>query len=543
MVMEKTATRVGLLTRIGFKRDRLRLLVWILVMAGLMIAVAVKFVDIYGTRSEIDAIMGTLKSPAIVAMFGAYTLKGPVTTAQVFANEMVVFMALMQVIMNLSLAVHATRDEEDHGLTELVRAHAVGPLAPLLAAISELTIVNLGLGLLYAVGLNLANMPGSTTTGDWLIGLGLAATGWLFGLMALVTAQLADHAASATGMAYTLFGLSYLARMLTDVQNPKFTWWSPLGWIEKMSPYQDPNWVPVLLMVLTGIILAGLAMGIARHRDIGAGAIATRPGRRTASAFLRGPLSLLWRRQRNVLIGWFFGVLILGISYGTVFNTIGDILKTNPTMQQVFGRAMVHSANHNLLVSFTALLAIVMAAVAIIPGLQLILKLYTDETRGWLEGLYALPVSRTRLLATYGGLGLVTSTLIFGSGLAGLVLTGNASLTHATDGITAFEFWQGFWSQLPTIWLFLALGILLIGWWPRGRSAVWLYLAYGFISQYMGNLLHLPKWAKQLTPFGWMKAVPTHNVDWAIFGLALAITVVLLLAGWWRYTRRDLHLR
>lgn len=536
-------TRAALLTRIGFKRDRFRLLIWVVVLAGLMSAVAVKFVDIYGTPQEINAIVGTLKSPAIVAMFGAFTFTGTVTTAEVFANEMLVFMALMQVIMNLALSVHATRDEEDRGLTELVRAHAVGPLAPLTAAINELTLVNFGLGILYAVGLDLASMPGATVSGNWLIGLGLAATGWLFGMLGLVTSQLADHAASATGMAYALFGLSYLVRMITDVQRPRLTWWSPLGWIEKLTPYQTPNWRPLLLMLLTGLVLAEVALLIAQRRDIGAGAIATRPGRRTASAWLRGPLSLLWRRQRTILLGWLVGVIVLGAAYGTVFNTIGDILKTNPTMQQVFGGAMVHAANHHLLVGFSSLLTVVLAAIAVIPGLQLVLKLYTDETSGWLESLYARPVSRTRLLLTYSGLGLLTSTTLFLGGWAGLVLTGNASLTHAKDGITAFEFWQGFWGQLPVIWLFVVLGILLVGWWPRGRVAVWLYLAYGFLSQYMGNLLHLPHWAKQLTPFGWIKAVPEHAVDWPTFAGLLALAAVLALLGWWRYTRRDLQLR
>ncbi|GEO69479.1 ABC transporter permease [Levilactobacillus acidifarinae] len=536
-----TRTGTGALTRLGLRRDRFRLLIWILILVGLMAAVAAKFVDIYGTKAEIAGIVQTLKSPAIVAMFGPFQLGKNATTAQIFANEMLLFMALIQVVMNLGLAVHATRYEEDQGLTELLRAHAIGPQAQLMAAASELTLVNLGIGILYALGLDLAQMPGATTAGNWLIGLGLAAIGWLFGMLALLLAQLADHAASATGMAYALFGLSYLVRMITDVQQPRLTWWSPLGWVEKLSPYHRPNWLPVGLMLLTGLILINLAIWVVQHRDLGAGAIATHPGRRTASPLLRGPLTLLWRRQHNVFIGWFLGVIVLGMAYGTVFNTIGDILKTNPTMQQVFGKAVVHSANHSLLLNFSALLTVVMAAVAIIPGLQLIFKLYGDETHGWLEALYARPLSRTRLFLSYIGPAGLLSTVIFLGGWGGLVLTGNASLTHAADGITTFEFWQGFWGQLPVIWLFLALGVLLVGTWPRGRSLAWLYLAYGFISQYLGNLLQLPKWAKQLSPFGWLPSVPVHQVEWTTFSWEVSLAVLLGLIGWWGYTHRDLQ--
>ncbi|MDT7013523.1 ABC transporter permease [Levilactobacillus namurensis] len=538
-----TTTHLGLLTRIAFKRDRARLLIWLLVLVGLMTAVAVKFNDLYGTPAEITAIMGTLKSPAIVAMFGAYPASGTPTTAEVFANEMLVFMAIMQIIMNLGLAVHATRGEEDSGLTELVRAHAVGPQVPVLATLIELAVVNLASGMLYALGLNLAGMSGATATGNWLIGLGLAAIGWLFGTLALVTAQLADHAASATGTAYVLFGLSYLVRMLTDVQDPRLTWWSPLGWIEKLTPYHHPNALPLGLMLLTGVVLANSALAIASRRDIGAGVLATRPGRRTASAVLRGPWTLLWRRHYRVLLGWLLGIAILGAAYGTVFNTIGDILKTNTTLQQVFGPAMVHAANHRLLVNFTALLTVILSAVAIIPGLQLVLSLYTDETTGWLEGLYARSVSRSYLLFSYLGTALIASTLIYGISLGSLILTGNASLTHTADGLTTFEFWQGFWGQLPVIWLFLALGAFAVGGWPRGRVLLWGYLALGFISQYLGGLLDLPQWVHRFTPFGWMPTVPEHTVDWHVFGTLSVLALVSVLVGWWRYTRRDLQLR
>src|SRR5699024_5071755 len=136
-------------------------------------------------------------------------------------------------------------------------------------------------------------MHGITTAGNWAVALGLAAVSLVFGLLGLVTAQLADHSASATGLAYLLFGLTYIVRMVTDIQNPDYTWWSPLGWVEKISPYYHPNWLPILLALITGLVLFGLAALINLHRDLNAGAIATKPGRRTASNFLRGPASLL----------------------------------------------------------------------------------------------------------------------------------------------------------------------------------------------------------------------------------------------------------
>jgi len=312
--------RTGQLTRLNFRRDRFRILMWLILLAALMASVAWKFEGIYGTPSEINAIKGTLASPGIVAMFGAFSFTGKVTTAEIFANEMLLFMALIQVVMNIALSVHATRAEEDLGITELVRAHAVGTLSPLAAATFELVVVNGALGILYSVGLSAANMPGASTEGNWLIGLGLATTGLLFGILGLLTAQLADHSASATGLAYTLFGISYLARMITDVQHPKLTWWSPLGWVEKLAPYNDPHWSPIWLSLGLAVILLIFAFMANNRRDLGAGALTTRPGRREASAFLRGPATLVWRRQRNVIIAWIVAVIIFGVAYGTVIR-------------------------------------------------------------------------------------------------------------------------------------------------------------------------------------------------------------------------------
>jgi len=244
-----------------------------------------------------------------------------------------------------------------------------------------------------------------------------------------------------------------------------------------------------------------------------------------------------------VIIAWLLAVMIFGIAYGTVFNTIGDILKTNPTMQQVFGSTMVHEANHQVLLSFTSLLAIVMAAVATIPGMQLILKLHTDETRGWLEALYARPLSRTTLLFSHLGMAYLTSTLAYIGGLGGIVVMGDASLTHVQDGISATEFWHGVAAQLPEIWVFLAISTLLVGCWPRLKTLSWAYLALGFISVYMGSLLKLPGWVKQLTPAGWMLRVPLHAMNWTTFSWMTGLAIVLIISGWVGYRRRDLQMR
>ena len=296
--------RTGLLIRLNLKRDWTKILIWTVTLAVLLTAIAAKFDGIYSTQKAIDSIVTTLKTPAMVSLFGAFTAKAPYTTAKIFATEMVVFMAIIMVIMNIMLAVSTTRGEEDDGLLELVRAHAVGRLAPLSAGVAELTGLNLILGVLYGLGLQLSGMPGADEAGNWLIGFGLAAMGWLFGMLTLLVAQLADNASETTMLSYAIFGVMYIARMSTDVSDPRQTWWIPFGWIEKMSIYQKNDWRPLLLMFLFGLICAALAATLNWRRDLGAGFLATRQGRRTASPFLAGPATLLWRESRTVLLAW-----------------------------------------------------------------------------------------------------------------------------------------------------------------------------------------------------------------------------------------------
>lgn len=540
--MTSRFARTGRLTGLALRRDRFRILIWVLILAGLMVGVAFKFTDIFGTQHEIAAIKDTLKSPAMVALLGAFKFKNDPSTAQIFSTEMVVFMAITQIVMNLMLGIHATRGEEDQGITELVRSRAVGQLAPLSAAALELVLVNALIAILYGVGLGFSNMHGITVAGNWAVALGLAAVSLVFGLLGLVTAQLADHSASATGLAYMIFGLTYIVRMITDIQNPDYTWWSPLGWVEKISPYYHPNWLPLLLSLVTAFILFVLAAVINLQRDLNAGALATRPGRRTASSFLRGPASLLWRREHNVIIGWIIGLAVLAMTYGSIYNSVGNMLKTNPTMQQVFGSNVLHEASHAMLVSFTSTLVILMAALAAIPGIQIIYKLYSDETNGWLESLYARPLSRTHLFFSYICTGLFSSLVAFGVAISSLILVGNATLRHPHDGLTTFEFWQSIWGQLPAVLVFIGIAAAIIGWWPKIRSLNWIYLGIGFISIYMGGMLKLPAWAQHLSPLGWMNKVPTHSVEWTNFSWMLALAVGLILLGWWGYQRRDLHM-
>lgn len=529
--------RTGLLIRLNLKRDWTKILIWTVTLAGLLTAIAAKFDGIYSTSKAIDSIVKTLKSPAMVSLFGAFTAKPPYTTAKIFATEMVVFMAIVMVIMNIMLAVATTRGEEDDGLLELVRAHAVGRLAPLTAGIVELTGLNFVLGILYGAGLQVSGMPGADTAGNWLIGFGLAAMGWLFGMLTLLIAQLADNAGETTMLSYAIFGVMYIARMSTDVSDPQTTWWIPFGWIEKLSIYQNNDWLPIFWMLLFGLVCAGLAATLNWRRDIGAGFIATRQGRRTASPFLAGPTTLLWRESRTALLAWTIGNLVLGAAYGSIFNTIGDLAKSNPMIKQLLGTSALAAANRVIVKNFIAILAIVIVVVALIPAVQTMLKLVSDENKGYLHQLYATATSRWHVWASYTGFALAEALLVYLAGLVGMYVTG---LTVMTDPIKWGTYWQVWLAYVPAMLVMVAAASLLAGWLPKWRYLAWFWVLYGFFSLYLGSLIKLPTWAKKVTPLGFVNKVPLKAIDWSTSWWLLGITVLILVIASIGYRRRDL---
>ncbi|WP_283679726.1 permease [Lentilactobacillus sp. Marseille-Q4993] len=538
--MTNLFAKTGFLARFYFKKDRNKLIIWAVVLLMLMVSIAYKFGDLYGSQKQIQAIMPTLRSKSMVSLFGTlgYPASLHIQTANVFAQEMVIFMAIITVIMNFGLAVSGSRGQEDNGVIEMIRAKMVGKIAPLAASAIEIIIINLILGVLYGAGIQAANMAESDTNGDWLLGLSMAAVGIMFGVFGLLMAQIADHSNNAMILSYFGFAIAYVVRMATDVTNPDYTWWSPIGWLEKTSPYHGNNWLPVVWMIVLTIILLGLTFYLNLHRDLGSGIISSRPGRQRASATLMGPVTLLMRLERTTIIAWILGSLMLGASYGSIYNSIGDILKTNPTMQQVFGKAAVDSANQGLVLNFSATIAIVIAVVATIPAIQIMLKLKSDESKGWLELINSKPVSRIKMVCSYSAVAMVTGIITWLVGIGTLFLVGNSTL-KSSQQIDGAKILATIWTYIPAILVMMAIAMLIIGWLPRFASFVWLYTAAGFVIMYMGGLLKLPDWTKNVIPFGWVNKVPVKNIDWSVFTWMLVLFVGLMIIGWIGYRKRD----
>ena len=324
--MGHSGTKTSYLLKANLKQNRIKHVIWLVLLVGLFAAAAMEFHVLFGTQEDINAIVETLKTPAMVSLFGEFSAEKSYTTATVFAHEMLVFLAMFMVFMNISLAISNTRTEEDSGLLEMVRSRTVGRLAPIYATILEILLINGSMGSLYVISLFVADLNGATIQGNFLMGIGLASCGMMFGFISLLMAQLANNSRSASFMSYGLYGFFYIIRMITDVTDPRWTWLSPVGWIQKTAIYTHDHWLPIALMIGLGLICLLIAVKIVERRDIGSGILAARNGKPKAGKLLSSPLGLVLTIERNSIIGWVFGGVILGAAYGSVFSTIGDII-------------------------------------------------------------------------------------------------------------------------------------------------------------------------------------------------------------------------
>lgn len=535
--MGHSGTKTSYLLKANLKQNRIKHVIWLVLLVGLFAAAAMEFHVLFGTQEDINAIVETLKTPAMVSLFGEFSAEKSYTTATVFAHEMLVFLAMFMVFMNISLAISNTRTEEDSGLLEMVRSRTVGRLAPIYATILEILLINGSMGSLYVISLFVADLNGATIQGNFLMGIGLASCGMMFGFISLLMAQLANNSRCASFMSYGLYGFFYIIRMITDVTDPRWTWLSPVGWIQKTAIYTHDHWLPIALMIGLGLICLLIAVKIVERRDIGSGILAARNGKPKAGKLLSSPLGLVLTIERNSIIGWVFGGVILGAAYGSVFSTIGDIIGSNPTYRKILGVTQINAANRELILNYLNMLALFFVAIAAISGILIIFRLKSDDKKGYLEILHSKSISKTRLALSYFGVGTFVSILVFTGTLAGAFFIGNGMMD---DPLAIKYFWQVPLGFLPATLFFVGIAIFFTGAFPKLTNILWLYLAASVLVKMLGPLLNLSDDVANISPFGWVGKVPTENADNTVVIFLTAAFLVLTVLGILGYNKRDL---
>jgi ABC-2 type transport system permease protein len=519
-------TGTGLLVRLGLRRDRRQLLVWVLALGLLSIYTVVALDRLYPTAADRAARAAVVDTPAGIIFSGPGFGTDAYTLGAMTANEMGLTIMIAMAIMSILLVVRHTRAEEEDGRAELLLAGSIGRQAPLTTAVALMMLADVAVATLIGLGLI---GTGLEVVDSLVFVAGLALTGMVFGGVAAVTAQLFEHGRAASGAALAVLGVTAVARGIGDMLEDGgswLSWLSPIAWAQQTRPFVELRWWPLLLSValIAGLVELGFALN--GRRDFAAGAVAPRRGPARAPAWLTAPGMLFARLQRGTVIGWAVALLVLGGTFGSLAREAASMIADNPAIAAAFG-----GAEGSFVDAFLSVSALYLAFGSAAFAVASVLRLRAEETSGRAELLLAHPLDRRRFLGS--GLlvtGLATLLLLLVGGLGG----GLAAAASLGDGAYV---WSGVTAALahaPAVLVIAGLAAMLVGLVPQWSMLAWLVLAWSLITGMFGPLLELPEWALKLGPFGWDPAVPAEEPAAApLIGLVLtaAVLVSIALAG------------
>ncbi len=524
-------TGAGMLLRHFLRRDRWMLLAWSLGITLLYWSQAVSVKGLYATQAEFDrAAVAMEANTAFIAMTGparALNTVGGQVTWQATA-----FGAITIGLMSMFLVVRHTRAEEESGRDEMLRSAAVGRRATTGATVLVALVANVLTGTL--VTLSLVTFP-LAAPDSLALGIGLAAVGMVFAGVALLAAQLTSSPRAAYGVTGAVIGAAYVLRAIGDVGSPALTWLSPIGWYQGMHAFSGVRWWPLALLVLAaGAVIAAAGWTFGR-RDHGAGVLAARPGPVRASGVLGTPLGLAWRLQRGSLIGWSLGLLLTGLSYGSLGTDIGDLLGDSETTQDMFVRG-----GADLVEGFYATSIVMLALMSCGYAVSAALRPRHDESAGLAEILLATGLSRRRYLLAQVVLTVAGSAIVVIA--AGLGLGVGYALTTG-DGSAVGTYLLAMLPYLAPVLVLSAVARLLFGVHARAALLAWVGLLFAVVVLLFGQVLQIPEWLQAVSPFHHLALVPAEDFRWSPFLALLVVAAILSGAGQVLFRRRDIEVR
>jgi ABC-2 type transport system permease protein len=521
------------LVRLALRRDRVRLTIWVVALVGVVAVFVGAIGDLYpdvASRRQLGASVAA--NPAFGALLGP--LLDPLSVGGLLAWRMSFLPMALVPLLALQTVSRHTRAEEEAGRLELVGSTVVGHRAPLTAALIVAIGASVAIGALVAVSLV---AQGEELAGSVALGAVYAGSGAMFAAVAAVTAQLTETGRAANGLAGAVLGVAFLVRGVADAAGETgptwLRWLSPTGWTTEVRPFAGERWWVLGLMVAFVVVAVAVAYVLVERRDLGSGLLPTRLGPAEAAPAFASPLALAWRLQRGTLVWWSVGLFVTGMVYGSVAESVDDLLDTIPgaaDMLERLGGAEV------LVDAFIAATMGILALIVAVYTVSALLRVRSEETGVRAEPLLATRVTRSRWLAGH--------VLIAVAGTAWLMAVAGAGEGFA-HGLRVGDLGQAprlagaGLAQVPAILVLAGIAVALFGWLPRLVTVTWGALVVFLLLGQLGPVLQLDQWALNLSPFTHAPQVPADELTAAPIVALLAVGGALVLAGFVGFRRRD----
>lgn len=531
-------TGTGALVRLNLRLDRIRLLVWTVTILLCVWGSVIALDEAFPTQESLDARAALLGNPATIMMTGPAFPMEHYTFGAMLANELGLYLFIAVAIMAILLAVRHTRAEEETGRLELVRSLPVGRFAPPTAAIVTVAIASILAGAATTLGLLLPGVDGLGVLDAVAFGVATALTGLVFAGIATLFAQLTESARSATGLSMASLATAFLVRGVGDVidnQGSWLSWLSPLAWAQQTRLFVDLRWWPLLVSITATAALFAVAVAFARRRDMGAGLRPTRPGPATAPDGLGTPVGLAWRLLRGGVLAWALGAFFFAVAMGSLSGELDDMLAANPQLAE-----WIALAGTDLTGEFASIILTYVLVAPLVTAVSGVLRLKAEEESGRAEQLLVAGNTRTAYLGGWlvtVALQTVALTLLSGLGVGLGVWAGTGEPERVGELVLAAVVF------LPAIALVATFAVVLYGALPRFTGLAWLLVVWILLVLFLGELLGLPDWARNVSPFTHTPLLPGADLTASPLLVTAGIALVLLVLGVVGFRSRDVASR
>ncbi len=463
------------------------------------------------------------------------------TVAGYTAYKTMASLVILGAIWGLLIATRLLRGEEDAGRWELFLS---GQTTRGRAALQAAAGLGVGIVALWVPTAVIAAAGGGSSG----VGIGLGASLFfatavvaaaaMFMAVGMLAGQLAATRHDANLIGAGVLAASYLVKMAAD-SDPGLAWlrWaSPLGWIEELRPLTGSMplaFVPIAALVL---VLVSVSVRIARNRDLGSSAFASRDAPKPRTLLLGSQGGLTLRLTRPAVVAWLGALAVTGLIFGLVAQSAGTALRGSPGLERVIERLGGTTSGAASYLGFVFVIAAGLVAIAVAGQIAAIRN---EEAAGHLDNLLVRSVARRRWLAVRLGVGV--GLVVGASVLAGITAWVGATTQHT--GIALGDLMQAGLNVAPPALFVLGIGALAYGVWPRGAIGV----AYGlvvwsFLVEVLASITSSSssRWLLDTSPLLHITPAPAAPPDWTAAAWLVGLGLLAAVAGIAAFRRRDL---
>src|SRR6266511_1334109 len=211
-----------------------------------------------------------------------------------------------------------------------------------------LAAVGLGAGIValwvptavLAAGVGATSKVGMGLGASLFVATSIVAAAAMFMAIGMLVGQLAATRHDANLVGAGILAASYLVRMVADSDSALawLRWASPLGWIEELRPLTGSRpfaFVPIVALV---VVLVVVAVRMAKQRDLGASAFASRDTPKPRTFLLGGEAGLTVRLTRPAIVAWIGALATSGLVFGLVAQAAANALRGSPGLERTIAR-------------------------------------------------------------------------------------------------------------------------------------------------------------------------------------------------------------